>query len=61
MEINFSTFNLLESVIYRANIFNFDNKFLASVRETNSPFLIKYDGKLHHPNKLFIKKKLNIK
>lgn len=52
MEINFSTFNLLESVIYRANIFNYDNKFLASIRETNSPFQIKYDGK---KNSFFLK------
>jgi len=46
MDINLSTFNLLESVIYRANIFNYDNKFLASIRETKDNVRVKYEGKL---------------
>ncbi len=51
MEINFSSFNLLESIIFRANIFNYDNKFLNIVREINSPIRINYAG-----NKLNIQK-----
>jgi len=44
MELNFSTFNILDSVIYRANIFNYDNKFLGIVRELNFPIPIKMEG-----------------
>ena len=46
MEINFSSLNLLESIIYRANIFNYDNKFLTLVRQINTPISIKIDGKI---------------
>ena len=45
MEINLSTFNLLESIIFRANIFNYDNKYLNTVREINTPINIKFAGK----------------
>jgi hypothetical protein len=45
MEINFSKFNLLESVIYRANIFNYDNKFLNSVKDSESSSSIRYECK----------------
>lgn len=58
MELNFSTFNILDSVIYRANIFNYDNKFLGSVRELNFPIPIKMEGILFSL-KLYIKIYLN--
>jgi hypothetical protein len=45
MEIKFSSFNLLESIIYRANIFNYDNKFLNFVKEIKSKIIIQYEGK----------------
>lgn len=51
MEINFNTFNLLDSIIYRANIFNYDNKFLSIVREINSPMKIKYEGNIRKKTK----------
>jgi hypothetical protein len=30
--------NLLDSIIYRANVFNYDNKFLTEIRDRNLKF-----------------------
>ena len=45
MQINLSTFNLLQTIIFRSNIFNYDNKYLNIVKEINSPINIKFAGK----------------
>ena len=46
MELNFSNFSLLESIIYRANIFNYDIKFLTCLREKHMSFNLNYYSKL---------------
>ena len=46
MEISLSKENLMESIIFRANIFNYDNKFLTTVKEITTPISVKFPGKI---------------